>query len=252
MAALSTPNPTASIQNESEANDSSVSNCAHSDSQDNSCDLSSVYPVSSDCLLPRVSHACSNCKLAKAKCDLARPCARCTRTGRDKNCTDSIHQKRGRKNLKHSTSSTNNSKEAKLTRALPPETYQNSVAASTAFISLPTAHTMQQFIPATAESSTVKRVKLDNSIMFNSMQPIAMNPPYPINPYLLPNPYFLPPTAAQPIAFIQPASLQYNQTNNIMHSQMIKYPAACYINLIPHPLIALTNHNHTNPNQYIP
>src|SRR4051812_9537795 len=51
--------------------------------------LSSTYP--------RVNCACSNCKRAKAKCDEIRPCSRCIRTGRELSCSDSIHQKRGRK-----------------------------------------------------------------------------------------------------------------------------------------------------------
>lgn len=50
----------------------------------------------------RVKFACSNCKVAKTKCDLKRPCCRCIRTGRALSCVNSVHKKRGRKKGDHS------------------------------------------------------------------------------------------------------------------------------------------------------
>mmetsp|Transcript_12461 Transcript_12461/g.14770 ORF Transcript_12461/g.14770 Transcript_12461/m.14770 type:complete len:369 (-) Transcript_12461:333-1439(-) len=45
----------------------------------------------------RVKTACTNCKLAKARCDNGRPCSRCVKRGCQDTCIDAIPKRRGRK-----------------------------------------------------------------------------------------------------------------------------------------------------------
>uniref|UniRef100_A0A7S4DWA6 Zn(2)-C6 fungal-type domain-containing protein n=1 Tax=Lotharella globosa TaxID=91324 RepID=A0A7S4DWA6_9EUKA len=45
----------------------------------------------------RVKTACTNCKLAKARCDNGRPCGRCVRRGCERTCVDAVPKRRGRK-----------------------------------------------------------------------------------------------------------------------------------------------------------
>uniref|UniRef100_A0A7S2TQB9 Zn(2)-C6 fungal-type domain-containing protein n=1 Tax=Lotharella oceanica TaxID=641309 RepID=A0A7S2TQB9_9EUKA len=45
----------------------------------------------------RVKTACTNCKLAKARCDNGRPCGRCVRRGCESTCVDAVPKRRGRK-----------------------------------------------------------------------------------------------------------------------------------------------------------
>lgn len=45
----------------------------------------------------RVKTACTNCKLAKARCDNGRPCSRCVKRGCERTCVDAVPKRRGRK-----------------------------------------------------------------------------------------------------------------------------------------------------------
>eukprot|EP00471_Norrisiella_sphaerica_P005077 CAMPEP_0184487382 /NCGR_PEP_ID=MMETSP0113_2-20130426/9953_1 /TAXON_ID=91329 /ORGANISM="Norrisiella sphaerica, Strain BC52" /LENGTH=373 /DNA_ID=CAMNT_0026869673 /DNA_START=54 /DNA_END=1175 /DNA_ORIENTATION=- len=45
----------------------------------------------------RVKTACTNCKLAKARCDNGRPCSRCIKRGCQETCVDAVPKRRGRK-----------------------------------------------------------------------------------------------------------------------------------------------------------
>jgi len=63
----------------------------------------------------RVKNACTNCKVAKTRCDMQRPCGRCKRRGQEACCVDTVHKRRGRKRsledlfMQLSTQSGNNS-----------------------------------------------------------------------------------------------------------------------------------------------
>lgn len=54
-------------------------------------------PVTGRKVRRRVKTACTNCKLAKTKCDMQRPCTRCRRRGHEHTCVDTVHKRRGRK-----------------------------------------------------------------------------------------------------------------------------------------------------------
>jgi len=45
----------------------------------------------------RVKTACTNCKNAKTKCDMGRPCLRCVRRKQPELCRDSVHKRRSRR-----------------------------------------------------------------------------------------------------------------------------------------------------------
>jgi hypothetical protein len=47
----------------------------------------------------RVKTACTNCKLAKARCDNGRPCSRCVKRGCQSTCVDAVPKRRGRKRV---------------------------------------------------------------------------------------------------------------------------------------------------------
>mmetsp|Transcript_9114 Transcript_9114/g.13669 ORF Transcript_9114/g.13669 Transcript_9114/m.13669 type:complete len:330 (-) Transcript_9114:82-1071(-) len=69
----------------------------------------------------RVKTACTNCKMAKARCDNGRPCSRCVKRGCERTCVDAVPKRRGRKRSPEFTNKTVTKTEEPVEEETPPE-----------------------------------------------------------------------------------------------------------------------------------